>query len=301
VQDNTNTEKKQAEVLSAALDELNQGMPLDNTHEEELAELLRTAQLIKAAVAPPAVLPPAVLNHIVEQSAISIARAKRKKRLVWGVASLAGTVAAAVLLITFLNILPPATQEQQLAKSPQSVPVPTVEAPQPSSIVETPANLTAPPVKDEIQASTPGSQIAEPAQPEAEATQTPSAALAVPPPAVVVPAGEGTMLALADRKADIVTIDAISKTIRQVYHQGDPDEIIITQAPKPINTLRSVPVPPQVQKKMAIPKEAINSNLLNRNKVTVIIDNNEVTLEGAASQEELLRLAKTLTKVSVAR
>ncbi|WP_094603964.1 hypothetical protein SPSIL_043890 [Sporomusa silvacetica DSM 10669] len=299
MQDNTNTEKRQAEALSAALDELNQGMPLENTHEEELAELLRTAQLIKAAVAPPAVPPPAVLNHIVEQAAISIARAKRKKRLVWGVASFAGTVAAAVLLITLLNIFPPATQEQHLAKSPQSIPAPAVETPQPSSIVETPANLTVPPAKDEIQASTPGSQITEPAQPEAEATQAPSVALAVPSP--VVPAVEGTMLALADRKADIVSIDAISKTIRQVYHQGDPDEIIITQAPKPTNALRSVPVPPQVQKKMAIPKEAINSNLPNRNKVTVIIDNNEVTLEGATSQEELLRLAKTLTKVSVAR
>lgn len=299
VQDNTNTEKGQAEALSAALDELNQGMTLKNTHEEELVELLRTAQLIKAAAAPPAVPPPAVRNYIVEQAAISIARAKRKKRLTWGVASFVGTAAAAVLLITLLNTLPPTAQEQQLAKSQQSVPAPAVETPQPSSIVETPANLTVPPAKDKLQASTtPDFQIT--AQPESEAIQEPGTALTVPSPAV--PSGEGTMLALADRKADIVTIDAISKTIRQVYHQGAPDEIIITQAPKPTNTLRSVPVPPQVQEKMAIPREAITGKLPpNRNKVTVIIDNNEVTLEGATSQEELLSLAKTLTKVSVAR
>ncbi|WP_145091124.1 hypothetical protein [Sporomusa sp. KB1] len=300
MQDNTNTEKGQAEALSAALDELNQGMTLENMHEEELAELLRTAQLIKAAVAPPAVPPPAVRNYIVEQAAISIARAKRKKRLAWGVAGFAGTAAAAVLLITLLNILPPTAQEQQLAKSPQAVPAPAIETPQPSSIVETPPNLTVPPAKDKIQASTtPGSQITEPAQPRSEITQAPGAALAAPSPAV--PAVSDTMLALADRKADIVTIDAISKTIRQVYHQGAPDEIIITQAPKPTNTLRTVPVPPQVQEKMAIPREAITSKLPSRNKVTVTIDNNEVTLEGAASQEELLSLAKTLTKVSVAK
>lgn len=298
VQDNTNAEKRQAEALSAALDELNQGMPLENAHEEELAELLRTAQFIKAAAVPPTVPPPAVRNYIVEQAAISITRAKRKKRLAWGVAGFAGT-AAAVLLITFLNILPPTMQEQQLAKSPQPVPAPAIETPQPSSIVETPSNLTVPPANDKLQAAaTPGSQITEPAQPASE-IQTPGASLAVPSPAV--PAVSDTMLALADRKADIVTIDAISKTIRQVYHQGAPDEIIITQAPKPTNTFRSVPVPPQVQEKMAIPRKAITSTLPNRNKVTVIIDNNEVTLEGATSQEELLSLAKTLTKVSIMR
>ncbi|CQR70649.1 hypothetical protein SpAn4DRAFT_1618 [Sporomusa ovata] len=300
MQDNTNSKKGQAEALSAALDELNQGITLENMHEEELVELMRTAQLIKAAVTPPAVPPPAVRNYIVEQAAISIARAKRKKRLAWGVAGFAGTAAAAVLLITFFNILPPATQEQQLAKSPQSVPVPAIETPQPSSIEETPPNLTVPPAKDKLQASTtPDSQITESALPESDAVQAPGAALTVPSSAV--PSGEGTMLALAGRKADVVTIDTISKTIRQVYHQGAPDEIIISQAPKPTNTLRSVPVPPQVQEKMAIPREAITSKFPNRNKVTVIMDNNEVTLEGAASQEELLSLAKTLTKVSVPR
>ena len=290
MQDNANTEKRQAEALSDAIDKLNQGLSLKNIQEEELTELLNTAKLIKA-VEPPAVAPPAVLDHIVEQVASTIAQEKRKKRLSWGLASLAGTVAAVVLVVLF-NVVPPATQEQQLAKNPQMVPAPVAEIAQP------PANQQ--PAKDELQAPAVSPKTKETAEPEAEATnQPPSVALALP--STPIPSTSDTMLALADRKADIVTIDAISKSIRQVYRQGAPDEIIITQAPKQTNTLRSAPMMSQVQTKMAIHKEVVDSKLPNRNKVTVTIDNNEVTLEGAASQEELLSLAKTLTKVSVAR
>jgi hypothetical protein len=52
-----------------------------------------------------------------------------------------------------------------------------------------------------------------------------------------------------------------------------------------------------------VAREAIDAKIKtpDRNKVTVTIDDKVVTLEGAFSQEELLTLANTLTKVSVAQ
>ena len=295
MQDSTNTEKRQAEALSAAIDRLNQGLPLENMQEEEITELLYAAKLVKVSAKPLAVPPPAVLNHIVEQAVRDIAQKKRKKRVAWGIASLGGT-AAAVLLIILLHGMPPATQEPQLAKTP----APTTEALQSPSIAKTPATLTTPP--DELQAPAVDTETTVAAQPESEAaTPAPSVALALDLPPASIPSASAAMLVLADRQADSVTIDAISKTIRQVYRQGEPDEIIITQAPKRTNELRSVPMSPPILAKKSIRKEIVANNLPNRNKVTVIIDNNEVTLEGAASQEELLSLAKTLTEVSAAR
>ena len=300
MQDSTNMEKRQAEALSAAIDRLNQGLPLESTQEEEITELLRTAKLVKVSAKPSAVPPPAVLNHIVEQAVREIAQKKRKKRVAWGMASFGG-MAAAVLLIILLHGMPPATQEPQLAKTPaQTAPTPTTEALQSPSIAKTPATLITQP--DKVPAPSVETETTVAAQPESEAaTPAPSVVLALDLPPASIPSASAVMLVLADRKADSVTIDAISKTIRQVYHQGEPDEIIITQAPKRTNEFRSVPISPPVLAKKSIHKEIVASNLPNRNKVTVIIDNNEVTLEGAASQEELLSLAKTLTQVSVAR
>jgi hypothetical protein len=300
MQDSTNTEKRQAEALSAAIDRLNQGLPLENKQEEEITELLYAAKLVKVSAKPLAVPPPAVLNHIVEQAVRDIAQKKRKKRVAWGIASLGGT-AAAVLLIILLHGMPPSTQEPQLAKTPaQTAPAPATEALQSPSIGKTPVTLTTPP--DELQAPAVDTETTVAAQPESEvATPAPSVALALDLPPASIPSASATMLVLADRKADSVTIDAISKTIRQVYRQGEPDEIIITQAPKRTNELRSVPMSPPILAKKSIRKEIVANNLSNRNKVTVIIDNNEVTLEGAGSQEELLNLAKTLTEVSAAR
>lgn len=295
MQDNANMEKGQAEKLSAAIDGLNQGLLLENTQEEELAELIFTAKLIKAAAEPP-VVPPAVLNHIVEQTVNTIAREKRKKRLTWGLVSLTGTVAA-VVLVALLNVVPPISQEQQLAKTP----APAVETPQPPLIEKKIPEVTISSPKNEIQAPADGTKATVPEQPALEATQSPAVDLTVPSVPIPSTGDADSMLALADRKADVVTFDAISKTIRQVYRQGAPDEIIITQAPKRTDALRAEPVPPQAQIKMAVRKENADIKLPNRNKVIVTIDNSEVTLEGAVSQEELLNLAHTLTKVNVAR
>ncbi len=305
MQDNTNFEKKQAEALSAAIDALNQGTVSEDGQDAELEELILTAKLVKDASQLPERPPQAVLDHIVNQAANTIVREKQKRRLAWGFASLSGAVAA-VMLVALLHVVPPVTQEQELAKLPQSVPTPAVEAPQPSTIAPTPPNLISPPAKEAEKlpsaATKPPAAEPKPTEPvPVVPAQPPSVALV--PPKSPVPAASETMLALADRKADVVTIDAASKIIRQIYRQGAPDEIIITQAPKQQRIMRSAPVPPQAKMRMAapVPNESADIKPPNKNKVKVTVDNTEVTLEGAASEEELLKLAKTLTEVSVAK
>jgi len=300
VPDTENKEKRQAELLSAAIDSLNQGLPFDDSQEdEEFAELLSTVSLIKTAA--PLAPPPAVLQHIVEESAQAIAREKRKKRLqrVW--AGCTG-VAAAAAVAAFLYIMPPTTQELQLAKQPQPVPSPTVEPPQPAAIAPAPPNLTEPsaapaekpaPVVD---AKVVMQDETLPGEPQ------PSVALGLPTP--TTPAKTETMLALADRKADSVTIDSVSNIIRQIYRKGAPDEIILTQAPKRAEVLQSTePTLPGIQAKRAVVKETVDMKIKapDRNKVTVTVGDKEVTLEGALSREELLKLAATLTDVNIAQ
>lgn len=299
--DQVDTERKQAEDLSAAIDRLNQGLPADDGQEREIMELIDTAKLLKAAAEPSAAPPPAVLSYIVAEAAGTITKEKNKKRLAWALGSLSSAVAA-VILVILLHAMLPAVQEQEQANTlppPQTA----AEAPPPPATVQPPPDLTTTHTDTEPQvpAGPDTKFVPQPADTQqAEAIQQPIVALNPPPSPPVTEAGE-TMLALADRKADTVTIDAVTKTIRQVYHQAAPDEIIITQVPRQAKALRSSSELPHAQVKMAAPlaKESAGIKPPNRNKITVTVDDAEVTLEGAVSEEELRNLAKTLTKVSL--
>ncbi len=303
MQENTKLEKSQAEALSAAIDALNRGIAPDESQDDEIKELLHTARLVKeASGVTMTVPPPAVLDHLVDQAASTIAREKRKRKMAWGFASVTSAVAA-VVLVALLQVMPPVTPEQQLART--MPPAAVTEPPPAPSITQPPPNLITPPA--ESRSPVPVTPAPEAPAGRPEAAVSPAAdeppRVALMPPQSPVPAASETMLALAERKADLVTIDAVTKTIRQVYHQGAPDEIIITQAPKIQRSLRTAPKPPEVRAKMAVPvpNESVEIKPPDRNKVTVTVDNTEVTLEGAASEEDLLKLAKTLTKISVAK
>lgn len=301
MQDNTNIEKKQAEALSAAIDALNRGGSPETGQETELDELVRTARLVKNTSQAPAEPPQAVLEHIVNQAANTIIREKRKKRLAWGLAGLSGAVAAA-LLVSLLNVMPPVGPEQELAKTQQLAPTLPAEVLPPATIAKPAPEVVPAPASPADQGTKATKPEEDKIKQAADAGPQPSVGLA--PSASSVPADSDTMLALAERKADVVTIDAVSKVIRQVYHQGAPDEIIITQAPKRQSNLRIAPrQPSEARGKMAarVPNESVEIKPPHRNRVTITVDDSEVTLEGAATEQELLNLSKSLTKVSVAK
>lgn len=301
MQDNTNIEKKQAEALSAAIDALNRGGSPETGQETELDELVRTARLVKNTSQAPAEPPQAVLEHIVNQAANTIIREKRKKRLAWGLTGLSGAVAAA-LLVSLLNVMPPVGPEQELAKTQQLAPTLPAEVLPPATIAKPAPEVVPAPASPADQGTKATKPEEDKIKQAADAGPQPSVGLA--PSASSVPADSDTMLALAERKADVVTIDAVSKVIRQVYHQGAPDEIIITQAPKRQSNLRIAPrQPSEARGKMAarVPNESVEIKPPHRNRVTITVDDSEVTLEGAATEQELLNLSKSLTKVSVAK
>lgn len=301
VPDNAISEKKQAEALSAAIDRLNQGLPSDNNvTEPELTELLLTARLLKDAAKPSLAPPPAILEHIVEQTADAIVRDKQQRRRRKLVAAWVGA-AAAVAAMVFLTVMPPANPPQQLAKTEQLPPVPAVETPQPPIIASPVPSPPAAPVEPAPPTDVDVAADLQPSEAGGGIAQPPAAALTLP--TVPTPPPGETMLALSDRKADNITIDAVSKMIRQVYYQGTPDEIILTQAPKSSDLRRSVAIALPKENKMAAVNQEITAKMkvADRNKVTVIIGDQEVTLEGALSREELLKLADNLTRVSVAK
>jgi len=295
VPDNDVFEKEQAELLSTAIDALNRGEMQAESQENGLQELLLIAKLVKDVALPPASPPQAVLANIVNQTANTIVQ-KKKRRFARGFTGLLGA-AAAILLFVFSQTMPPVSPRQELAKMPQ--PAPNAE-PQSPAIDKSPADVA----KDEILAS---DAVQQATSHESEPIRQPPAVVQSPaiesaPPLPPVPAASGdTMLVLAERKADMVTIDSVSKVIRQVYNQGAPDEIIVTQAPKRPDALRTAPSPskPRAKRTMTFANES-GLTPPDRNRVTVNVGNSEVTIEGAATEEELLKLVQTLTEVSVA-
>lgn len=294
-----NYEKQQAEALSAAIDALNRGEMPPARPEAGVEELVGIAKLVKDVSRPTDAPPQAVLDNIVRQASNTLAHKKQKKRQSWRLAGIAGAVAA-VLVVALLQVMPPVTSERELAKVPQA-PAPVTEIPQPPTVVQPPKITSPPPTITE-----PPLAVVTPPAPEQQAAESaaPAELVILVEPQSPVPAAVETMLALADLTADAVTIDAASKTIRQIYHQGATDEIIITQGPKQQN-MSATPQPPQTKMRMAalLPDESTDaaSKPPPKNKVTVIINDREVTLEGTATEAELLSLAERLVEIHVTK
>lgn len=295
-----NYEEQQAEALSAAIDALNRGAMPDRPV-AGVEELVSIAKVVKDAGLLTDVPPQAVLDNIVRQASNTLVREKQKKRQSWRWAGAAG-VAAAVLVAAMLQFMPPVTPERELAKAP---PAPAIELPQPPAVVPSPQVAALPPATIEsppVVTVPPASR-----QQAADATvdsAAPAELVTLVEPQSPAPTAADTMLALADLTADVVTTDAASKTIRQIYRQGMADEIIVTQAPKQ-QSMAAPPRPPQTKMRTAalLPGESTYgaSKPPDKNKVTVIIDDLEVTLEGAATEAELLSLAERLVEVHVAK
>ena len=297
-----NYEEQQAEALSAAIDALNRG-ELPDRPAAGVEELVGIAQIVKDAGLLADVPPQAVLDNIVRQASNTLVREKQKKRQSWRWAGAAGA-AVAVLVAAMLQFMPPVTPERELAKAPPA-PEPAIELPQPPAVVPSPQVAALPPATSEpppVATVPPASR--QPAADAAVDSAAPAELVTLVEPQSPAPTAADTMLALADLTADAVTIDAASKTIRQIYRQGMADEIIVTQAPKQ-QSMAAPPRPPQTKMRTAalLPGESTRAanKPPDKNKVTVIIDDLEVTLEGAATEAELLSLAERLVEVHVAK
>ena len=305
------------EQLSLLLDELNTGRTPQCEH-AETTELLRVADLLRkdgGMIQPP--------QHILDQTVdralagIEAGKKSRPKRLWWY--SGAFSTAAAVLLVIGLNLLPswqnqksallqpPATQQQPATTAqpvpPNSTPNPNTKSnsdyivpktaetaqlpakPAPSPI-QTPApepqkepSMAALQPKTHTVTSSPAANTVEEIEPK---RYTKSISLLDEPSAALSKstAPEISPLGLPGTPPDQVIFDKEQGILKQVFFAGTPQEFTVVQRQKPA-------LPPA--------DKAVATKINNLTIVHVTIANQDVTLEGHQSPQELRKLAEALT------
>jgi hypothetical protein len=308
----------EAEELSRLLDELNSGRQPASAA-QETAELLAVAAIIKETGAYP---PQHILDGTVEQARAGLPAGRSKRFSAWLYSGALGT-AAAVLLVISLNLLPSGSPQMPSAPPPVTAPEMTGVAPeipgrQQAPLVSQAPATKQPPAADSAQRK--NAVLAEQAPAEttsgkAETSmQSPTAEQAKPPalakrsavnpeqiPMTVDSLSSShkatselsgklpnrrsaAVFSLPGQNADEIVTDKDGGTVRQVFHSGTPQEIIITQRlqakesalAKPATPAEDTPAKPGV------------------NKITATVHGQEVTVEGRQPSEELLKIAETL-------
>ncbi|MBP2642325.1 MAG: hypothetical protein H6Q67_212 [Firmicutes bacterium] len=313
---------KETEELSQLLDILNSGT-FQESDKDEITELLSVADLIKKAE-----LPAPAPKHLIEQTTMQVLEgmpSTRPRRHVkaWLYSGAFG-VAASVMLLISINLLPvwthhsnqvtpPATALSPSAPPETSVPsqsplvssaIPANSEPKEpienasSNIVktETPRDtqtLPSPPASPGITPQTEQYELTNTAPPSPEVKEQVPAAFSahVPPrhwsavpPRSQKPVSVPVALSLPGQLADSTVIDSDTSTIRQIFYKGTPQEVIITQR--------------ALMKTNPLGKAAKDTDETSEgvfNKITVIIFNQEVTIEGRESKQQLLIIAHSLT------
>lgn len=311
---------KDIEELSRLIDELNSGI-CPQSDQKDTAELLAVAALIKGAAEP--VRPP---QHILDQTVdriIDSVPTKRPERKPWRYYSALGT-AASLLLIAGLTLMPSWTQSLPSATPPvitivQNIPPANPGEKQPPLGSQTAPNQPAAaatvrepvhtaganvPIASETlpapTAPTANLEKSEQAAPPSVAKSNPTAGVqapltdiapsrkwaASPPSKPKSPAATPTTLSLPGQTPDSIIIDPNSGTVLQVFYKGTSKELLITQRAL---TKESPPT-----KAPAAMIEAAEETLGGINKVTLVIHDQEVIIEGHQSKQDLLTLAKSL-------
>jgi len=312
------------ENLSRLLDEINLGQQ-PKTTDPETIELLEVATLIKAASTP--VKPP---QHLIDQTVMlameSLPPNKVKRYNKW-LYSGALSTAAAILLIIGLHTIPswqtetltvPSQVSPEISSVPASLPTQSVPSeptqnksantslePTTTTTTTTEAKKTAPTYESKsppAPSSLPIYQvplISELAQ--LKLTTENSAGDSTPiestknAPTYKSKSTAIEPLILAGRSPDSIVSDTQKGTVRQIYAKDTPQQIIITQqipSPPSLSDAKVAESTRMYLEKSVPPLEKATKTL---NKITVIIQNQKVTLESNLSTEELTKLAESLS------
>ena len=293
--------------LSMLLDELNAGRTPECA-DSETAELLAMAEWAKSADLP--VRPPQhILDETVNRAFAGLEAGQPKRTGSWWYSGALGTAAA--VLIIGLQMLPswreqvPAIPAPVVAEKPADTPrTSAVSEQSPTSPQVTPAE-TAPAVKQNAPSPPPTPLAAsqapapetptpvpakEPARLAEEAPRTSQAKAAyiteeAKPPG---PVPSLTPLKLPGKTPDLVVIDRTKGLLRQIYDKGTPQEIIIVQRLQQRDTA-STPA--------NLPSNGVSKAMTFTPDTTVVqvtIGDQEITVEGRRSRQELLQLAESL-------
>jgi len=203
---------------------------------------------------------------------------------------------------------PAATSSKPSPEARQQITAPPSADPRGTASVAPDAPITAPPVQLPVVASPspnaqqpPTAPPGSPGQPPQQPNSKQSADIAGPESlrlaetrtlfkAAVIPKNAPQPvipLRWADQKPDIIDNDQVTGTIRQAFHTGTANEIIITQ--HPLAKIASVEETPSLTA-----SDAGSRKTGTLNRVTIIRYGQEITIEGQQPREELLKIAESL-------
>lgn len=311
-------ESWQAEELSLCLDALHEGRQ-SVSQDQEVQELIDLAALIQAGNQAP--VPEALIAEMADILAIELGEKKQKRRKQWLYGGLAGT-AAACLIAAFVQfaIVPPAdnymAQQQDHGAQMQnsSLPVPSAQPSreidsskvlqQDGQIQQSESNQEAKRASQQLIAEI----ISQPEAREQEKQSDQLALLQQPSPDVSVrqsalmaktavieePSNQteqriSTMLVIPDRKPQSVRIDPDGSVIEQVYHFDSQDEILITQR---LHVSREDETAGNAQ-------PFAKQNQKQPNRITIKIDQYDITIVGKRTSAELQKIAETLIEKKI--
>jgi hypothetical protein len=295
------------EELSEALDKINTGHNVQAS-DSEMAELLEVATLLKKSGL--TVKPPDHIRTATVQRASEGLTAHRKSRLsAW---MYSGILSAAAALLIFVGIHGfPSLQEM----SPILTPAPQRETSSlPAAIpADIPPSKPVAPMKEakksDTDSITAAAKSPPPATVESSAKPAPQQPLSTPrqasPAAPPLPrqtpevsykakAALSSVLVvrLPGRTPESVLTDSAAGTIRQVFDAGTPRELIITQRSNKSRMQTDSSAKSVTLLEAGNEKSEARSSF---NKVVIVINGQEVTLEGRQTIQELTELSKTLS------
>jgi len=303
------------EELSRLLDEMNIGnQPVCD--DEEITQLLAVATLLKETGTP--ISPPQhILNQTVDRALAGMQSSQplNKNFRNWLFSGALGT-AASVILVLGLSVFPLWQRQVPVPVLPPLIPTITSEQPYPSlpkptieqapviseqvpfelsqTVDIVPATVAQPPISDLREPALPITPVPPIELPKPQSTSknpplqaekrlrlddSKSAHIATnsflteyapPSPTLVA-------LSLPNKKPDLIIADKENGTLIQVYDKGTPQEIKITQRPKG-----------------AVLPEKAEHKSSRINQIEVILFDQEVTIEGQQSKQNLVKIADSL-------
>lgn len=302
-------ETLQAESLSCLLDDMALGRRPD-CEDAEIRQLVDVAVIVKSAYSEQADIPACLLNEMADQLASELKRNSKKRSVFWRSALGA---AAAVCIAALLQFMPPAVTDDQLARqTPAEMPSHPVTVQQDAnaniSLPQDAPLAMAPKFEGEKTGADAGdrslrhqdtsSQAAtgndgvqpEPARAakqiqtkQARAQSEPQQNAAATQPALA-------MLVIPGLEAQSVIIDPAGGVIRQVYNTGSDTLTITQRIRQPEAARQGAEIQSQQQPARPFAKAAVKTS----NRVTVVVDDYEITIEGEKPVDELKKIAQSL-------
>lgn len=311
-------ESWQAEELSLCLDALQEGRQ-SVSQDQEVQELIELAAIIQQAGNQTGV-PDILIAEMADVLAIELGEKKQKRRKQWLYGGLVGT-AAACFIAVFVQFAVVPHSENYMAQQQNNRPeiqnfnpyvpsgqltqevTPEKALQQDGHIQQSEPNQEPPksasqqliaeifPQSEVTDQEKPADQLALLQQPSPDASTRQSALMART--AVIEEQSNqteqkiSTMLVIPDRKPQSVMIDPDGSVIEQVYHFGSQDEILITQrfhaSSETAENIRQSKVQPFAKQNQEQP-----------NRITIKIDQYDITVSGKRTPAELQKIAETL-------